>query len=98
MLTKVRKWLCDYIIIREWVENGEFDGADRIIVIGTKFQAVMIKMLFRGTGKRIFYCEKLKRKYVHGSNAGKIKWIIFDRGLKRKLPRNDCSILFMPKI
>lgn len=100
-ISKLKPLICSYIIIREWIENGEFARAERIIVIGTRFQAAMVKMLFKGTGKRIFYIEKLGGKYAHDSNtgrAGRTKWIVFGNRLKRKLPKNDCKILFMPRI
>lgn len=97
-VSKLKHLIYSHTIIREWIENGEFDRAGRIIVIGTRFQAVMVKRLFKGTNKRIFYSERFEGKYTHDSKAGRTKWIVFDRGLRRNLPPDGCNILVMPEI
>ena len=37
ILSKIKSEICKYIIIREWIENGEFRRTERIVVIGTRF-------------------------------------------------------------
>ena len=95
MLSKVRQLLYDCIIVREWIENGEFIKADRIIVIGTSLQAAMIRYLFKGSGKKIYYITGLNRKYEY---RRQVKWIVFNNSLKKVLPKNDCNILFIPHL
>lgn len=95
LLSKTRAMAGDMIVIKEWIENGEFDKADRIIIIGTKLQAMMTALLFKKEPKKVYYCSKPNRPYVYNK---KIKWIIFDNRLKSEWPRNDYNILWMPKI
>lgn len=42
ILSKIKSEICNFIIIREWFENGEFNKAERIVVIGTRFQLSLI--------------------------------------------------------
>lgn len=95
IIENIKSEICNYIIVREWIENGEFSNADIIIVIGTKAQAVMVNTLFRGSGKKVYYMERLHGKYRYKK---RVKWIIFDRSLKRKLPQDDFDILFIPEL
>lgn len=95
IIKKIKSEICNYIIVREWIENGEFSNADTIIVIGTKAQAVMVNVLFRGSGKKVYYMERLHGKCRYRKW---VKWIIFDRSLKRKLPQDDLGILFIPEL
>lgn len=95
LLSKIKITVCNYIVIKEWVENGEFNQADKIIVIGTKLQSVMVKSLFRGTQKKVYYCKKFEKKYTYKSRT---KWIIFDSSAKRMLPQKDYNILIVPNI
>lgn len=83
------------IIINEWIENGEFSQADRIIVVGTKQQAIVVNLLFKGSGKKIYYCSKSDKKYTYNSRT---KWIVFNRSLKKELSQNDYNILIVPKV
>lgn len=92
-LSELRSIICNYIIIKEWIENGEFIETNKIVVVGTRFQAVMVKFLFRKCSKRIFYCTKLEKEYLYNN---KTKWIIFNIALRKVLPENDHNILFMP--
>ncbi len=92
-LTRIKPIVCNYIIIREWIENGEFDNTNNIIVVGTRFQSVMVNVLFKRRDKRIFYCTNINYKHYD-----KTKWIIFDKTVKKAFPQNDYSILHMPII
>lgn len=95
LLSKAKQLIYNCIIVREWIENGEFTKSDRIIVIGTRLQAVMISCLFKGSGKKIYFITGLNRKY---ECRRQVKWIVFDSSLKKSLPKNDCNILFIPRI
>jgi len=81
------------IIVKEWIECGEFRNTDKIIVIGSKFYAMAVKFLFRGSGKKIYYCTETAGKYKYNH---KTKWIIFDRALKENLPLNSYDVLLVP--
>lgn len=91
----LRKALCAHIIMREWVENGEFNKADTIMVIGTKLQAMMVRLLFFGKGKRICFCTGPQRRYVHDD---RVKWIVLDSRSGRMLPGEDFNILRLPEV
>lgn len=95
MSLQIKSELCKWIIIKEWIENGEFSNTERIIVIGTKWQAIMVNILFRGSGKKVYYATEPNEKYHYRKRT---KWIIFDRYLKSKLPQNTFDVLFIPKL
>lgn len=92
LLSKLKRMICKYIVIREWIENGEFSDTDQIVVVGSGTWVVMVKFLFRKSGKRI-YCSKLNKKYIYHK---KRKWIVFEKALKKAFPQNDSSILLVP--
>lgn len=91
-LSKLKFVIDKYIVIREWIENGEFCNADQIVVVGSKVQAVMVKFLFRKTNKRIYYLNS-NREYIHHH---KRKWIVFDQSLNKIFPQNDSNVLLIP--
>lgn len=95
IINDIKSEICNYIIVKEWMENREFANADTIIVIGTKFQAVMVNILFKGSNKKVYYLDGMHGEYRYKK---RVKWIIFDRSLKRKLPQDDLNILFIPKL
>lgn len=90
-LSGVKSLIFHYIIINEWIKNGEFDRTEKIITVGTRFQAMMVNILFRRNNKRIYYCTKFAGKYIHHD---RVKWIVFDGRLKKV--RNDSNILLVP--
>lgn len=92
---KAKQLLYDFIIIKEWIENGEFIKADKIIVFGTRPQAVMVNYLFKGSHKKLYYITELNGQYSYRKH---IKWIVFDNHFKKILPKNDSNILLMPHI
>lgn len=94
ILSKIKSEICNFIIIREWFENGEFNKAERIVVIGTRFQSAVVNVLLKQSKKNIYYCTNLDR--VNTRNC-KTKWIVFDRELSKVLPQNDFNILILPK-
>ena len=51
-LSGVKSLIFHYIIINEWIKNGEFDRTEKIITVGTRFQAMMVNILFRRNNKR----------------------------------------------
>lgn len=93
VLDKVKKLICNVLIIDEWIKNGEFGKAETVMVVGTKTQAVIVRLLFIGKAQKISYCTVLHGEYRH--NVVK-KWIIFDNRYRETLPRNDSGILWMP--
>lgn len=95
LLSKIKITVCNYSIIKEWLENGEFTQADKIMIIGTKQQAVMVKYLFRGTTKKIYHCAKFERRCAY---KGRAKWIIFDSGIKMAIPQKNYNILLVPNV
>lgn len=95
VLEKVKAVICNYVIVREWIENGEFFNTDIIIVVGTKWQAVMANIAFRGSGEKVYYAIKSNEKYHYRERT---KWIVFDRKFKNRLSKNNFDILFVPKL
>lgn len=95
LLSKIKTAVCTYILMKEWVENGEFHEADKVVVIGTKVQAAVVKSFFRKTSKKIYYCEKFDSKYA---DKNRTKWIIFDDNIKKNFVHNDYHVLIVPDI
>ena len=93
ILSKIKSEICKYIIIMEWIENGEFRRTERIVVIGTRFEGMVVNRLFKDK-KNIYYCTDLDKKYVQDY---KTKWIVFDSKLKKYFPQNQFNILILPK-
>ncbi len=91
-LWKTKLMICRYIIIREWIENGEFSKVDQIVVVGSRVHVFIVKFLFRKSGKKVYYSKSYK-KYKYSINR---KWIIFDKGLKKLFLQNDSNILLVP--
>ena len=81
------------IIVKEWIDCGEFKGTDKIIVIGSKFYARAVKVLLSGSGKKVYYCTKAVGKYKYNN---KTKWVVFDKDLKGNLPLNSYDVLLVP--
>ena len=94
-LSKVKTAVCTYIVMKEWIENGEFHQVNKIVVVGTKRQAVMVKYLFRKSEKNIYYCEK-PDQICECKNI--TKWIVFENKAKRNLLRKDYHVLIVPDI
>lgn len=90
---KAKSVIYDYIIIKEWMENGEFKDAENIVVSGTRIQVAVVKLLFKKSGKKIYCCRNLKKQYAHRRHW---KWIVFDRDMKKDWALNDSSVLLMP--
>ena len=95
VLSGIKRIICEYIVVRDCIENGEFVNADTIVVIGSGMQAVLVNILFRGSDKKIYYATELTAEYHYRKQT---KWIIFDRSIENRLPQNNFNILFMPKI
>lgn len=95
LVSGIKSAIGDYIVIKECIENGEFDQAERIIVVGTKLQAAMVRYLFRSTHKKVYYCKKFERKYTY---TKRIKWIIFDSSIEKKFLQKNYNILLVPNI
>lgn len=93
MKKKVKRTLYEYIIIKEWIDNGEFAKVDRIVVVGTKWQGIRVTFLFKNSNKKIYYVTELSEKYKY---RNRVKWIIFDDNLKKMFPNDDCNVLFLP--
>lgn len=85
--------LLPFIVVKEWMDCGEFKNTDTIIVIGNRFHAVVVSLLFRKSGKKIYYCSEMIEKYRYRK---KTKWIIFDNSLKKKFPQNSYDVLVIP--
>lgn len=90
---KVKETIYNLLIIDEWIKNGEFDKSETVTVVGTKAQAVIVNLLFKGKRQKINYCAKLPREYKYNTLQ---KWIVFDNKYRKILPKNDSSILWMP--
>lgn len=82
-------------IVREWIECGEFNNTDKIIVIGSKFYALAINLLLWGSKKKIYYCVEFTGEYKYKNNT---KWIILDNSLKRRFPQNSYNVLIIPDL
>ena len=95
VMKKIKAEICNYIILKEWIENGEFINTNVVIVIGTKIHARFVNFRFRGSGIKVYYNTELRGAYHYKKW---VKWIIFDTNLKRKLPCDDFNLLFIPKL
>lgn len=95
LLPKVRQLLYALIILKEWIDNGEFTKADKILVIGTRLQAFMVNYLFYKKNKKVYYIVGLDMQCKCGEY---VKWIVFDNKFKKVLSRDDYNILFIPYV
>lgn len=91
----VKKTVMKFCIIREWVANGEFDNAERIIVAGSIPDAVIVSMLMKSKGKQIYRCEKMLKVYRYES---KTKWIVFGTALKNRKLDEHYDVILVPNV
>lgn len=80
MKRRIYRYVISFIIVREWIECGEFEDADRIIVVGKKAYAMITNYLLRNKKIDCNYCdlERFIKTYKSRKNT---KWIIFDENL-----------------
>lgn len=80
-------------IISEWVDNGEFETTDRVVVAGGTLDAVIVSLLMRRNGKRVYQCREFQNVYRYES---KTKWIVFGERVLNCDAGKGYDILFMP--
>lgn len=80
MKRRIYRYVISFFIVREWIECGEFESVDRIIIIGSKIYAVITNYLLRNKKIDCNYCD-LERFIKIYKLRKKTKWIIFDENL-----------------
>ncbi|MCM1537625.1 MAG: hypothetical protein NC254_04415 [bacterium] len=63
-------------IISEWLDNGEFNNIDRIIVEGCTLDATVVGLLMKNKGKQVYRCGNFGKSYRYEKRT---KWIVFDK-------------------
>ncbi len=84
-----------YIVVKEWAEYDEFSNVEKVVIVGTKMQAMMVKLSLIQTPIHTYYCDKddFDKKY---RNRKRIKWIIVDSQTGRRTEGNKKNILVFP--
>mgnify|MGYP006964298905 CR=1 FL=1 len=83
MRKRIKMLIITLVIVREWIECGEFKDIGRIIVVGGKMYAVIINFLIRNLKLECCYCslEDFKKFYKPRMY---VKWIVFEDDLLDK--------------
>lgn len=79
----IKMLIISFVIVREWIECGEFKDIGRVIVVGKKMYAVIINFLIRNRKLKCCYCslEDFKKFYKPRMC---VKWIVFEDDLLGK--------------
>ena len=88
-----------FIVVREWMECGEFESVDRTIIVGDSIYALIVNYLMKKEGIKCNHCliKDFDRLYKSGSST---RWIIFgdtlcnDKEEIKKLADRDNVIIF----
>lgn len=94
---EIKKSICTFIIVREWLECEEFLNVKKIIVVGDKLQALIINLLFFKKTQEIYYCDKndFEKKYSYKKN---VKWIVFYVDKNILLKDMGMDVLIFPNL
>lgn len=86
-----------YIIVKEWSECGEFNDIKKVVIVGDKMWAMVVRLSLFKAPIKIYYCNKstFEKKY---RGKRQIKWVIMDRQVKRSIEKNETNILKFPAL
>lgn len=97
MKTKVQKYIIFFILVREWIECGEFRDTNRIILVGDPFFGLILKVFLHKSKIHIFLCDK--KTYIdHYTFKKHTKWILTSSISKKKEIEEDVLIVPFDKV
>ncbi len=79
----IYRYMVSFFMLRELKECGEFKDVCRVVSVGGKIYAVMLKYLYRNDDIQCRYCtfEDFDKLYRFKKDT---KWIIFDESILQK--------------
>ncbi len=84
-----------YAVVKEWNAGGEFKDTEKIIVVGSQIQALLVRVFLIKISVLVSYCNLNFFDHMYKCRKN-VKWIVFDNRKAKYLKSTGTDILIFP--